>query len=250
MKRKNYLLSVLTGLLFLLALWIFSDASGGSSVSMGLMVAYLAVLVFCGWKLTSWDSMKFSAISLITVFLGYKILSIVNVTGDYRQDGFLADYEVGPYETMDLFFLIFLVTTFLMTALVRFALVRKKIRQIPKKTLKVMGISLLIFIALGIVNLFSWTVTKPLTAKMDQYCMTFSREKWEAYPPKRELMLADFLVTHRGITEDELEELLGKPDEKGYFAGYGAKGEIYVSFVFEEDGLQDMNLISVSPFGD
>lgn len=251
MKRNNYLLSVLTGLLFLLALWIFSDAAEGSSVSMWLMLAYLGVLVFFGWKLTSWDAMKFSAVSQVTAFLGYKIISIVNVIGDYRKDGFLADYEVGPYQTLDLFFLVFLVTTFLMNALVRFALVRKKIKQIPKETLKVIGISLLIFIVLGVVNMLSWKITKPATEKLDQYCQTFSEEKWQTYHAKRELMLADFLVEYKGISKAELNKLLGEPEkEEGYFVGFGAQGEIYADFVFENDSLQDVNLVSISLFSD
>ncbi len=152
MKLKDYLISVATGIVLLLALWIFSDAAEGSTVSIALMTVYLAALVVLAWKLTSWDAMKFSFVSLLIAFLGYKIISLVNLAGDYQQDGFLADYEVGPYQTMDFFFLIFLLTTFLMTAVVRFALVRKRIRLTPKKTIKTIGICLGIFIVLGAVN--------------------------------------------------------------------------------------------------
>lgn len=250
MKLKDYLISVATGIAFLLALWIFSDAAEGSTVSMILMTVYLAALVLLARKLPSWDAMKFSFVSLAVSFLGYKIISLVNLAGDYRQDGFLADYEVGPYQTMDLLFLLFLVTTFLMTALVRFALVRKKIRQIPKKTLKTIGISLVIFVLLGVVDVQSWKLTRPMTAKLDQYCETFSVEKWQTYVPKRELMLPDFLAEYKGISQTELKELLGEPEKEDYFVGYGGKGEMYARFVFENDQLQDVNLVSVSPFGD
>lgn len=250
MKLKDYLISVATGIAFLLALWIFSDAAEGSTVSMILMTVYLAALVLLARKLPSWDAMKFSFVSLAVSFLGYKIISLVNLAGDYRQDGFLADYEVGPYQTMDLLFLLFLVTTFLMTALVRFALVRKKIRQIPKKTLKTIGISLVIFVLLGVVDVQSWKLTRPMTAKLDQYCETFSVEKWQTYVPKRELMLPDFLAEYKGISQTELKELLGEPEKEDYFVGYGGKGEMYARFVFENDRLQDVNLVSVSPFGD
>lgn len=250
MKLKDYLISVATGIAFLLALWIFSDAAEGSTISMILMTVYLAALVLLARKLPSWDAMKFSFVSLAVSFLGYKIISLVNLAGDYRQDGFLADYEVGPYQTMDLLFLLFLVTTFLMTALVRFVLVRKKIRQIPKKTLKTIGISLVIFVLLGVVDVQSWKLTRPMTAKLDQYCETFSVEKWQTYVPKRELMLPDFLAEYKGISQAELEELLGEPEKEDYFVGYGGKGEMYARFVFENDRLQDVNLVSVSPFGD
>lgn len=250
MKLKDYLISVATGIAFLLALWIFSDAAEGSTISMILMTVYLAALVLLARKLPSWDAMKFSFVSLAVSFLGYKIISLVNLAGDYRQDGFLADYEVGPYQTMDLLFLLFLVTTFLMTVLVRFVLVRKKIRQIPKKTLKTIGISLVIFVLLGVVDVQSWKLTRPMTAKLDQYCKTFSVEKWQTYVPKRELMLPDFLAEYKGISQAELEELLGEPEKEDYFVGYGGKGEMYARFVFENDRLQDVNLVSVSPFGD
>ena len=251
MKLKDYLISVATGMVFLLALWIFSDAGEVSTVSMALMTVYLVALVVLTWKLTSWDAMKFSLISLLIAFLGYKIISLVNLVGDYRQDGFLADYEVGPYQTMDLFFLLVLGTTFLMTAVVRFALVRKKFRQIPKKTWKTIGVSLLIFVVLGAVNMLSWNLLNPITAKLDQHCQTFSVEKWQNFAPKRELMLPDFLAEHKGISQAELQELLGEPEkEEGYFVGYGGEGELYAEFVFENDQLQDVNLISVSLFGD
>ncbi|MBE7042957.1 MAG: hypothetical protein E7399_05625 [Ruminococcaceae bacterium] len=251
MKLKDYLISCATGVLFLLSLWIFSDAAEGSTVSMAMMIAYLVILVVLAWRLTSWDAMKFSFISQMVAFIGYKIISLVNLLGDYRQDGFLADYEVGSYETMDLFFLLFLVTTFLMTALVRFALVRKKIRQTPKKTWKTIGIVLAIYVGLGIVTMPLWNVLNPVTAKLDQYCQTFSPEKWQNYAPKRELMLPDFLVEYKGISKAEAEELLGKPEkEEGYFVGYSAQGEMYAEFVFENDSLTDVNLISISLFGD
>ncbi len=251
MKLREYLFSIVSGIVFLLALWIFSDAGEVSTVSMALMTVYLAALVVLTWKLTSWDAMKFSRVSLLIVFLGYKIISLVNLVEDYQQDGFLADYEVGPYQTIDFFFLIFLVSTFFTTALVRFALVRKKIRQIPKKTLKTIGVSLVIFVFVGAATMLSWNLTTPITAKLDQHCQTFSVEKWQNFSPKRELMLADFLAEYKGISQSELKELLGEPEkETGYFVGYGGKGELYANFVFENECLQDVNLISISLFGD
>ncbi len=251
MKLRDTLISVATGIVFLLALWIFSDAAQGSSVPMVLMIVYLAALVFLAWKLTSWNAMKFSFISQMIVFLGYKIISVVNLVEAYRQDGFLADYEMSSFQTLDVFILLFLATTFLMTALVRFSLMRKKLRLTPKKTWKTLGVSLLIFVVLGAVDLVSWNALNPLTAKLDDYCQTFSAEKWEQYAPKRELMLPDFLAEHKGISQQELHKLLGEPEkEEGYFVGFGGTGELYAQFVFEHDQLQDVNLISVSLFGD
>lgn len=252
MKKKDYLFALLMGVLFLLALWIFSDSmeGNGSSVPFLLMGAYLAAVVILSRKLSSRDAMLFSLISQLTVFLGYKGITIAGVIGDYRADGFLADYEVGPYQAVDAFLLVFLFTIFLMTAVIRFALARKKFRQIPKTTLKMIGISLVVLAAAGVVNFLSWNLTKPYTRKLDTYCQTFTPEKWSAYAPKRELMLPDFLAEYQGISQTELEQLLGQPEtDDGYFVGYGGQGEMYASFVYEDGGLQDAEFVSKSPFG-
>lgn len=251
MKLKHYLLSAGTGAALLLILWIFSDAAEGTTLPMTIMAVYLAALMLLSRKLTSWDAMKFSAVSQLVLFVGYKILSVFQVIQDYRQDGFLADYEVSPYQIMDLFFLLWITSVFLMTALIRFALARKKIRQIPGRTMKTIGVFLLVFVLLGMADMLSWKAAKPETEKLNRYCQTFSPEKWQMYAPKRELMLADFLAEYRGISESELEELLGKPEQKeGYFVGYGGQGEMYASFVFEDGLLSDVNFVSLSPFGD
>lgn len=254
MKKKDYLLAIACGIGLLLIFWIFSDLVEGSnsSVPFVMMAVYLAAVAALSRKMTSWDCLLFSLISQLTVFVGYKALSIAGAVRDYRADGFLADYEVGPYQMSEMLLFVFLISCFVMTALIRFALARKKFRQIPKKTLKRLGIYLLLLAALGILNHFSWNFTKPLTAKFDTYCESFTPAKWEQYVPKRELMLPDFMVQHKGISQDELEQLLGEPEQKeGYFVGYSSQGQVYVSFVFDDTGaLSDITYVSKSPFGD
>ena len=254
MKKKDYLLAIACGVGLLLVFWIFSDLVEGSqsNVPFIIMAVYLAAVAVLSKKLPSWDCLLFSLITQLTVFVGYKVLSMIGVVQDYRADGFLADYEVGPYQMSELFMVVFLVVCFLMTAVIRFALARKGFRQIPKKTLRRLGLYILILIAVGAVNNLSWSVTKPLTAKLDQYCQTFTPEKWAEYAPKRELMLPDFMAEYQGISRQELEQLLGQPEQQGsYFVGYGGQGQVFVSFVYDQEGgLSDVDYVSKSPFGD
>ena len=254
MKWKDWLIAFLCGTGLLLGFWIFADLvkDNQSELPLLLIAVFVIAIYWFGHSLSSWNYVTFSLTAQFTALIGYKIISIVSVIRDIRADGFLADYEAIPYQTVDFLFLLTALTCLLMTAVIRFALTRKKFREIPKKTGHRLFFACVLIVAAGLLNFLSWKAVMPMTEKLDAYCATFSPEKWEKYPPKRELMLPDFLAAHLGESQGEIEALLGQPEtEDGYFAGYGGSGELYVSFLYDQNGgLKDVEYVSKSPFGD
>lgn len=243
-----YLYAAGIGVLFFMAIIYLAPsftAAAGSMMPFVFLALFVAANVFLTMKMKipSFVGVRLYLVSTVSMFAAYKLATVPGVINAYRADRFLADYEVSQYQMMDGLFLFSMFALFLTSVLVRFAFTKKKLTQISRPTLKRFFWSVLILAVITAASMASWQITKPYTAKFDEYCKTFTAEKWRDYPQKRHLMLDDFNTSNRleEMTRDEVRALLGTGEESGdsqdsYLIEYSFEGDHMMVVQYFEDG--------------
>lgn len=254
-----YLYGAGIGVLFFLAVIYLAPsftAAAGSMMPFVFLALFVAANVFLTikMKIPSFVGVRLYLVSTVSMFAAYKLATIPGVIHAYRADGFLADYEVSQYQMMDGLFLFSMFALFLTSVLVRFAFTKKKLTQISRPTLKRFFWSMLIIAIITAVSMASWQITKPYTAKFDEYCKTFTTEKWRDYPQKRHLMLDDFNASNHleEMTRDEVRALLGTGEESddsqdSYLIAYSFDGDHMIIVRYSENGAVESVEETVKP---
>lgn len=244
MKKNNkryYGWSALCGAGFvfvLLAVAPYLNIEQGSIAPSVLFALFVVAILLVNRKLPPAQAVYPYTVALTTFFLSYRIVGGYSLYQAVQNDGYLADFEVFDLKLMDGIFSVAVLLLFPLVLAIRFALSRQKVSGISKRSWKRAGISLLVLLLVIGGNWLAWGCTKPYTDDFDQYCTTFTVEKWEAYPEKRMLMLEDFQRQYPliGKTEDEVTALLGLSQDGKYFLGNSSEGQQYL-YLFLEAGV-------------
>ena len=212
----TYLYAFLTAVLLAVFLFVFSNLvdSTGSVVPFIIITVFDIANVVIVHKHRPRDCFGPFIISVLTFYLLYKIVAVTSTVAMYKADGFLTDGEFSHSYGLDVLMVSLMLSTYIFSVFLRFALSRQKLKMVSKVSVKRFVLGLLLLCVLGTVSLISWKIAEPYKNEYLDYVSTFSAEKWAHFPDSRINMFYDFETKYQlvGLDKSAVLNLLGNPE--------------------------------------
>ena len=215
-KKITYFYAFLTALAFALAIFVSANVVDVSSSFVPfLCLSIFDILnVFLVKKYAPRDCFGSFFISSISVYIFYKIVSLVSFFRMCSSDGFLTDGEFAHAYALDILMISLVISTFVFNVFMRFLVSKQKIKHISRESIKRFLICMAVFVVIGTISVFSWSYAKPMKDDFIKHVSTFSTEKWKTFPESRIRMFDNLTVNYKldNMKKDDIVKLLGEPD--------------------------------------